>query len=81
MYHYVRTVGVRIGHFCRSYIYLCAVFAYVRVHIFVHVRVYVGAGPSGGGGGGGGARCAPPLDPLLHVQYQSEKSFPMFRVV
>ena len=61
-------VGVRIGQFCRSYLYLCAAFAYVRVHIIVHVRLYVGAGPPGGGGGGGGgarARCAPPLDPLL----------------
>ena len=64
MYHYVR-----IGHFCR--LYLFAAFAYVRVHIVLQVRVYVGAGPSGGGGGGGGGRgghgpvVPPPLDPLL----------------
>ena len=68
-------VGVRIGQFCRSYLYLCAAFAYVRVHINRTCTCIRRGGTLGGGGGGGGARarCAPPWirycimpDPIIH---------------
>ena len=62
-------VGVRIGQFCRSYLYLCAAFAYVRVHIIVHVRLYVGAGPPGGGGGTG-PLCPPPPGSATETESQ-----------
>ena len=60
MYHYVRTVGVRIGHFCRSYIFALRLHMFAYTYSYMYVYTY-GRDPRGGGGGGGtGPLCPPP---------------------
>ena len=68
MYHYVRR---RTSRPFLPKLYLCAAFAYVRVHIVEHVRVYVVGGGGGGGGGGGPRARRPPPSPGSATAYMS----------